>query len=120
MKKFLPFEDYIYIYDDRFSIIEICRSVKIFQLGTALGSSHKFHFTLFISISYHLLYKMKSSSTTATGTSAINIASVTSKVAALAFCLFSLFGFVDSNSYVSLYKYVNKFREYSRARIYSL
>ena len=45
---------------------------------------------------------MKSSSTTATGTSTINIANVTSKVAAFAFFLTPLLGVVYGYSYVSL------------------
>jgi len=82
--------------------MKIYHNVKIFQLGTAPPSIHKFNFTLFIPISSDLLYKMKSTSSTATGTTTITIANITSKVAAFSFFLASLFGVVYSNSNVSL------------------
>ena len=100
-----------------FSLLKIDRNAKIFQPGTTQRSEHKFHFTkFFIPISSHPL-KMKTSSTTGTGISMINIANVTLKVAAFAFFLASLFGVVYGNSYVSLYKIGNIFRSHSRARI---
>jgi len=60
------------------------------------------------------------SSTTATGTSAITIANVTSKVAALAFIMASSFGVVNGNSYVSLFQKGNTFQSYARPRLYLL
>ena len=63
---------------------------------------------------------MKFSSTTATGTSAITVANVISKVAALAFIMASSFGVVNGNSYVSLFQKLNTFRIYARPRLYLL
>jgi len=89
--------------------------ITIFEIGNAHPSTHKFHFTIFIPTSFPLLYKMKTSSKTATTASTSTIANALSKSAAVTFFVTSLFGVVYSNSYVSLFqkvKHISKLHQF--------